>query len=106
MQLVMTTRHYAGNTWIDDGTSEPDWGVNRYDPQSETNPTTSGTRAVPVATVTLPASTGLSNNTWAARDHTVQVKNEGAKVNAHIQFGYNTLLARRIDVIILHHDTQ
>ena len=43
MQLVMETSHYAGNTWVDDGTSSaPDWGVDHYDPQSETNPTTAG----------------------------------------------------------------
>ncbi|MBO4258189.1 hydrolase, partial [Streptomyces griseorubiginosus] len=73
MQLVMRTSHYAGNTWVDDGTSEPDWGVDHYDPQSETNPTTAGTRSVPVATITLPASTGLTKDTWATRDHTVRV---------------------------------
>ncbi|MET9458872.1 alpha-L-rhamnosidase N-terminal domain-containing protein [Streptomyces canus] len=84
MQLVMTTRHYAGNTWIDDGTSEPDWGVNHYDPQSETNPTTAGTRTVPVATVTLPASTGLTENTWATRDHTLQVKAVGLTVTTTV----------------------
>ncbi|GAA3841518.1 hypothetical protein GCM10022403_087150 [Streptomyces coacervatus] len=77
MQLVMRTSHYAGNTWVDDGTSEPDWGVNYYDPQSETNPTTAGTRSVPVGTVTLPASTGLTKDTWATRDHTVQVAVQG-----------------------------
>ncbi|MGW1560866.1 family 78 glycoside hydrolase catalytic domain [Streptomyces sp. NPDC002144] len=73
MQLVMRTSHYAGNTWVDDGTSEPHWGVDHYDPQSETNPTTAGTRSVPVATITLPASTGLTKDTWATRDHTVRV---------------------------------
>ncbi|WP_338682668.1 family 78 glycoside hydrolase catalytic domain [Streptomyces acidiscabies] len=80
MQLVMATSHYAGNTWIDDGTSEPDWGVDHYDPQSETNPTTSGTRRVPVGTVALPASTGLTPGTWASRDHTVTVEVRGLTV--------------------------
>ena len=84
MRLVMTTRHYAGNTWIDDGTSEPDWGVNHYDRQSETNPTTAGTRTVPVATVTLPASAGLTKDTWATRDHTVQVKVVGLTVTTTV----------------------
>ncbi|MER6957952.1 family 78 glycoside hydrolase catalytic domain [Streptomyces sp. NPDC000618] len=80
MQLVMRTSHYAGNTWVDDGTSEPNWGVDHYDPQSETNPTTSGTRSVPVGTVTLPASTGLTKDTWATRDHTVRIELRGLTV--------------------------
>ncbi|MFF3373939.1 family 78 glycoside hydrolase catalytic domain [Streptomyces sp. NPDC002680] len=84
MQLVMRTSHYAGNTWVDDGTSEPNWGVDHYDPQSETNPTTSGTRSVPVGTVTLPASTGLTKDTWATRDHTVQVAARGLTVTTTV----------------------
>ncbi|MEU6142719.1 family 78 glycoside hydrolase catalytic domain [Streptomyces sp. NPDC047081] len=84
MQLVMRTSHYAGNTWIDDGTSQPDWGVNHYDPQSETNPTTAGTRTVPIATVTLPATTGLTKDTWATRDHTVQVTAHGLTVTTTV----------------------
>ncbi|MEU1555099.1 family 78 glycoside hydrolase catalytic domain [Streptomyces scabiei] len=84
MQLVMRTSHYAGNTWVDDGTSEPDWGVDHYDPQSETNPTTAGTRSVPVGTVTLPASTGLTKDTWATRDHTVRVAVQGLAVTTTV----------------------
>lgn len=84
MQLVMRTSHYAGNTWVDDGTSEPDWGVNFYDPQSETNPTTAGTRSVPVGTFTLPASTGLTKDTWASRDHTVRVAARGLTVTTTV----------------------
>ncbi|MFC8430449.1 family 78 glycoside hydrolase catalytic domain [Streptomyces sp. NPDC057253] len=84
MQLVMRTSHYAGNTWVDDGTSEPDWGVNHYDPQSETNPTTAGTRSVPVGTVTLPAYTGLTKDTWATRDHTVRVAARGLTVTTTV----------------------
>ncbi|MFF5147584.1 family 78 glycoside hydrolase catalytic domain [Streptomyces sp. NPDC013157] len=84
MQLVMRTSHYAGNTWVDDGTSEPDWGVDHYDPQSETNPTTAGTRSVPVGTVTLPASTGLTKDTWATRDHTVVVAVTGLTVTTTV----------------------
>lgn len=84
MQLVMRTSHYAGNTWVDDGTSEPDWGVNHYDPQSETNPTAAGTRSVPVGTVTLPASTGLTKDTWATRDHTVRIAVQGLTVTATV----------------------
>ncbi|MER6159350.1 family 78 glycoside hydrolase catalytic domain [Streptomyces sp. NPDC001868] len=84
MRLVMRTSHYAGNTWVDDGTSEPDWGVNYYDPQSDTNPTTAGTRNVPVGTITLPASTGLTKDTWAARDHTVQVAVQGLTVTTTV----------------------
>ncbi|WP_240512528.1 family 78 glycoside hydrolase catalytic domain [Streptomyces griseoruber] len=84
LHLVMSTSHYAGNTWVDDGTSEPDWGVNHYDPQSETNPTTAGTRSVPVATVALPASAGLTKDTWATRDHTVQVKAQGLTVTTTV----------------------
>ncbi|MEU6352933.1 family 78 glycoside hydrolase catalytic domain [Streptomyces sp. NPDC047072] len=84
MHLVMTTSHYAGNTWVDDGTSEPDWGVNHYDPQSETNPTTAGTRNVPVGTVALPASTGLTKDTWATRDHTVRVEARGLTVTTTV----------------------
>ncbi|MFF8022052.1 family 78 glycoside hydrolase catalytic domain [Streptomyces sp. NPDC007896] len=80
MQLVMRTSHYAGNTWVDDGTSEPNGGVDHYDPQSETNPTTAGTRSVPVGTVALPASTGLTKETWATRDHTVAVAVGGLTV--------------------------
>jgi len=84
MQLVMRTSHYAGNTWVDDGTSEPDWGVDYYDPQSETNPTTAGTRTVPVATITLPASTGLTKDTWATCDHTVMVAVSGLTVTTTV----------------------
>ncbi|MGY0064274.1 family 78 glycoside hydrolase catalytic domain [Streptomyces sp. LZ34] len=84
MQLVMTASHYAGNTWVDDGTSEPNWGVDCYDPQSETNPTAAGTRGVPVGTVTLPASTGLTKDTWASRDHTVQVTARGLTVTTTV----------------------
>ncbi|WP_406491061.1 glycoside hydrolase family 78 protein [Streptomyces sp. NBC_01604] len=84
MQLVMKTSHYAGNTWVDDGTSKPNWGVNYYDPQSETNPTAAGTRSVPVGTVTLPASTGLTKDTWATRDHTVRVAAHGLTVTTTI----------------------
>ncbi|MFF3816703.1 family 78 glycoside hydrolase catalytic domain [Streptomyces bluensis] len=84
MHLVMKTSHYAGNTWVDDGTSEPDWGVNHYDPQSETNPTAAGTRSVPVGTVTLPAATGLTKETWATRDHTVQVSARGLTVTTTV----------------------
>ncbi|GKQ41494.1 glycoside hydrolase family 78 protein [Streptomyces sp. A012304] len=84
MQLAMRTRHYAGNTWVDDGTSEPDWGVDFYDRQSETNPTTAGTRSVPVGTVTLPAATGLTKDTWATRDHTVRVTARGLTVTTEV----------------------
>ncbi|AXG82023.1 hydrolase [Streptomyces paludis] len=84
MQLVMATRHYAGNTWVDDGTSQPNWGVNHYDPQSETNPTASGTRSVPVGTVTLPAAAGLTKDTWATRDHTVVVAVRGLAVTTTV----------------------
>lgn len=84
MQLIMKTSHYAGNTWVDDGTSEPNWGVNHYDPQSETNPTTAGTRSVPVGTVTLPAATGLTKDTWATRDHTVRVSAHGLTVTTTV----------------------
>ncbi|WP_307839393.1 family 78 glycoside hydrolase catalytic domain [Streptomyces sp. MBT97] len=84
MQLAMQTRHWAGNTWVDDGTSEPDWGVNHYDPQSETNPTTDGTRTVPVATVPLPATTGLTKDTWNTRDHTVVVAARGLTVTTTV----------------------
>ncbi|MFF0160558.1 family 78 glycoside hydrolase catalytic domain [Streptomyces sp. NPDC005263] len=84
MRLVMRTSHYAGNTWVDDGTSEPNWGVDHYDPQSETNPTTAGTREVPVGTITLPASTGLTKDTWAARDHTVRVSVIGLTVTTTV----------------------
>lgn len=84
MQLAMTTSHYAGNTWVDDGTSEPDWGVDHYDPQSETNPTTAGVRSVPVGTVTLPASAGLTKDTWAQRDHTVVVTVRGLTVTTTV----------------------
>ncbi|BBC31473.1 Hydrolase [Streptomyces graminofaciens] len=84
MQLVMKTSHYAGNTWVDDGTSEPNWGVDHYDPQSETNPTTAGTRSVPVGTVALPASTGLTKDTWATRDHTVVVAVTGLTVTTTV----------------------
>ncbi|MEU6372499.1 family 78 glycoside hydrolase catalytic domain [Streptomyces sp. NPDC046909] len=80
LQLVMRTSHYAGNTWVDDGTSEPNWGVDHYDPQSETNPTTSGTRNVPVGTVSLPATAGLTKDTWATRDHTLEVAVRGLTV--------------------------
>lgn len=84
MQLVMRTSHYAGNTWVDDGISEPDWGVNYYDPQSETNPTTAGTRSVPVGTVTLPVSTGLTKGTWATQDHRVVVAVAGLTVTTTV----------------------
>ncbi|MFI9832307.1 family 78 glycoside hydrolase catalytic domain [Streptomyces sp. NPDC051913] len=84
LHLVMRTSHYAGNTSVDDGTSEPDWGVNRYDPQSETNPTVAGTRGVPVGTVVLPASTGLTKDTWATRDHTVVVEVRGLTVTTTV----------------------
>ncbi|MFF2128276.1 family 78 glycoside hydrolase catalytic domain [Streptomyces olivochromogenes] len=84
MQLVMKTSHYAGNTWVDDGASAPNWGVDHYDPQSETNPTTAGTRSVPVGTVTLPSSTGLTKDTWATRDHTVQVTARGLTVTTKV----------------------
>ncbi|MBA2813363.1 family 78 glycoside hydrolase catalytic domain [Streptomyces sp. KM273126] len=84
MQLVMKTSHYAGNTWVDDGASEPDWGVDHYDPQSETNPTAAGTRSVPVGTVTLPAATGLTKDTWATRDHTVVVTARGLAVTTSV----------------------
>ncbi|MEU5645349.1 family 78 glycoside hydrolase catalytic domain [Streptomyces milbemycinicus] len=84
MQLTMKTSHYAGNTWVDDGTSEPNWGVDFYDPQSETNPTTAGTRGVPIGTVTLPASTGLTKDTWASRDHTVRVTVRGLTVTTEV----------------------
>lgn len=84
MRLVMATRHYAGNTWVDDGTSEPDWGVDHYDPQSETNPTAEGVRVVPVGTVTLPAAAGLTKDTWADRDHTVKVAVQGLTVTTTV----------------------
>ncbi len=84
MQLVMRTSHYAGNTWVDDGTSKPNWGVDHYDPQSETNPTAAGTRSVPVAAVTLPASTGLTKDTWATRDHTVRIVAQGLTVTTTV----------------------
>ncbi|MGW7643021.1 family 78 glycoside hydrolase catalytic domain [Streptomyces bobili] len=84
MQLVMRTSHYAGNTWVDDGTTTPHWGVDHYDPQSETNPTTAGTRSVPVGSVTLPASTGLTKDTWATRDHTVKVEAHGLTVTTTV----------------------
>ncbi|MEV4230532.1 family 78 glycoside hydrolase catalytic domain [Streptomyces bobili] len=84
MRLVMRTSHYAGNTWVDDGTTKPNWGVDHYDPQSETNPTTAGTRSVPVGSVILPASTGLTKDTWATRDHTVKVEAHGFTVTTTV----------------------
>ncbi|WP_244205383.1 family 78 glycoside hydrolase catalytic domain [Streptomyces bobili] len=84
MQLVMKTSHYAGNTWVDDGTTKPHWGVDHYDPQSETNPTTAGTRSIPVGSVTLPESTGLTKDTWATRDHTVKVEAHGLTVTTTV----------------------
>ncbi|MFD9042149.1 family 78 glycoside hydrolase catalytic domain [Streptomyces bottropensis] len=84
MQLAMRTSHYAGNTWVDDGTSEPDWGINHHDPQSETNPTTAGTRSVPVGTVPLPASTGLTKSTWSTSDHTVVLTVSGLTVTTTV----------------------
>ncbi|MFE7392532.1 family 78 glycoside hydrolase catalytic domain [Streptomyces sp. NPDC057582] len=84
MELVMATNHYAGNTWVDDGTSEPDWGVNHYDPQSETNPTAVGTRKVSIATVPVPVSTGLTPDTWNIQDHTVEISVQGLTVTATI----------------------
>lgn len=84
MQLVMRTSHYAGNTWVDDGTTKPHWGVDHYDPQSETNPTTAGTRSIPVGSVTLPESTGLTKDTWATRDHTVKVEAHGLTVTTTV----------------------
>lgn len=84
MQLAMRTSHYAGNTWVDDGTSEPDWGVDHYDSQSETNPTTAGTRGVVVGAVDLPASTGLTKDTWGTRDHTVKVEARGLTVTTTV----------------------
>ncbi|MFG2957531.1 hypothetical protein ACGF5O_27870 [Streptomyces sp. NPDC048291] len=62
----MRTSHYAGNTWVDDVTSEPDWGVDS------------------VATVTLPVSAGLTKDTWSARDHTVQVRAQGLTVSTTV----------------------
>ncbi|MFC9535984.1 family 78 glycoside hydrolase catalytic domain [Streptomyces sp. NPDC056975] len=84
MELVMAATHYAGNTWVDDGTSEPNWGVNCYDPQSETNPTAVGTRKVAIATVVIPASTGLTPDTWDAQDHTTVVAVSGLTVKTTI----------------------
>ncbi|MEU0117609.1 hypothetical protein ABZ137_28950 [Streptomyces bobili] len=83
MQPVMRTSHSAGNTWVD-GTSKPNWGVDHYDPQSEINPTTAGTGSVPVGSVTLPASTGLTADTWATRDHTVKVETHGLTVTTTV----------------------
>ncbi|MFE7331835.1 family 78 glycoside hydrolase catalytic domain [Streptomyces sp. NPDC057565] len=83
-ELVMAAKHYAGNTWIDDGTTEPDWGVNHYDPQSETNPTATGTRSVSIATVTLPDSVGLTSSTWDSQDHTVVISVNGLTVTTTI----------------------
>ncbi|MPY30267.1 Bacterial alpha-L-rhamnosidase [Streptomyces adustus] len=83
-ELVMTTKHYAGNTWVDDGTTEPDWGVNHYDPQSETNPTAVGTRSVAIATVALPDAAGLTAATWDSQDHTVTVSVTGLTVTTTV----------------------
>ncbi|WP_405607770.1 family 78 glycoside hydrolase catalytic domain [Streptomyces sp. NBC_00076] len=69
---------------MDDGTSEPNWGVDHYDQQSETNPTTPGTRSVPVGAVTLPLSTGLTKDTWGTRDHTVKVAAHGLTVTTTV----------------------
>ena len=84
MQLAMATNHYAGNTWVDDGSSAPDWGVDFYDPQSETNPTATGTRTVPIATIALPERTGLTFDTWSTQDHTVEVEVEGMTVTTRV----------------------
>ncbi len=81
LQLVMKTNHYAGNTWVD-GSGEPGWGVNYYDPQSQTNPTAVGTRSVPVATVDLPESTGLTFDTYDTRDHNIELDVNGVTVTA------------------------
>ena len=84
MQLAMVTNHYAGNTWVDDGSSAPNWGVNFYDPQSETNPTATGTRTVPIATIPLPEQTGLTFDNWGTQDHAVEVKVEGMTVTTRV----------------------
>ncbi|MER6976810.1 family 78 glycoside hydrolase catalytic domain [Streptomyces carpinensis] len=84
MELVMATKHYAGNTWVDDGSTEPDWGVNYYDPQSETNPTAVGTRSVAIAAVAVPESTGLTSSTWDTKDHTVVISVKGLTVTTTI----------------------
>ncbi|MER6562033.1 family 78 glycoside hydrolase catalytic domain [Streptomyces sp. NPDC001027] len=84
MELVMATVHYAGNTWVDDGTSEPDWGHNHYDPQSETNPTATGTRTVTVATVAVSVDTGLTVDSWGSRDHTVVIQAKGLSVTTTV----------------------
>lgn len=97
IRLQMTTLHYAGNTWVDDGTSEPDWGVDHYDPQSETNPTATGVRSVPVATVDVPESTGLTPGSWADRDHTVVLTAHGTTVTTSVN-------GVRVDSRTLHGD--
>ncbi|RIJ71117.1 hypothetical protein D1871_15455 [Nakamurella silvestris] len=84
MNLVATTNHYAGNTGVPGGTPAVQWGVNYYDPQSETNPTAVGTRKVAVATVPIPASTGLTTDTWDTRDHTVKIQVKGETITTTI----------------------
>ena len=80
VELVESTSHYAGNTGVPGGTPAVDWGVNYYDPQSETNPTATGTRSVPIATVSGPTLGDVTAANLMTTDHQIKIAVSGDTV--------------------------
>ena len=79
-RLRMRTQHDLGQTWVDDGATEPSWGVDRYDSQAETNPVSTGVRMVDVGIVALPVDAGITLDSWSTREHELTVEVRGLGV--------------------------
>ncbi len=66
----------AGNAGIpgSTGATAVNWGVDDYDPQSETNPTAAGTRTVNIATIRAPSLGGITPANLTTADHQATIQ--------------------------------
>ena len=80
VQLVESTSHYAGNTGVPGGSPAVNWGVNYYDPQSETNPTATGTRSVSITTLSGAALGDVTAANLMTADHQIKIGVSGNTV--------------------------
>ncbi len=92
VQLVMSTRHYSGNTGVPGGSPAVNYGVNYYDPQSETNPTAAGTRTVSIATVQGTSLGGITTSNITTADHSIKIQIAGNTITTSLD---NTVVDTR-----------
>jgi len=85
--LTMSTKHYAGNTGVpipDEGEPARKWGVNYFDPQSETNPLAVGNRIVPIDAISGMQLGGLLSEEFTSKEHELEVRVNGNTITTFI----------------------